>query len=342
MECKERKDSPVGKQMNTAGREEKAIYFDAKKFETLVDVLLIRLNQQHPLIHTMVSAVSANFCANVLLAIDAKPVMAEAIEDAAQISAKSDALVLNLGQLSQTKLEAMLKAGRAQRTKKNPADQTHSAHQAGLIVLDPCGCAASAFRRQSALQLIDVLHPDLIRGNASELLALLDSSFQGRGVDDLPAQEIFNSQTEDYKLVERLQQLAIKTQAVIVCSGKVDWICDGTRAMAVFNGTPLLARVTATGCAFGTILAAMAACLSNHHFEAAAWAAITMGLAGQKAQSRLQEGQGTGMFAVYLLDGLGTLNGEWLRKGADYEFFQTDIETLCLNGSKLSSRVKSE
>ncbi len=325
-------------------------------FQALPDVLLASLQIHHPLIHTMTSAVSANFCANVLLAIDAKPVMAESIADAAQISKASDALALNLGQLSPSKLEAMIEAGLAQRAKKDPANQ---AGRDGLIVLDPCGCAGSDFRRQSALQIMDILHPDVIRGNRSELLALVDPSYQGRGVDDTPALAANPKETQaqgenlnqgpidqawkaEQDLIIQLQRLARQTQAIIVCSGSIDWICDGRRVIGIGNGTPLLARVTATGCASGTMIAAMACCLPDHPLEAAAWAMITMGLCGQQAATRLQAGQGTGTFAIYLLDALSTLKGEWLKKGADYELFQTDIETLCLDGSKLSSRTESE
>lgn len=44
------------------------------------------------------------------------------------------------------------------------------------IVIDPVGCASSAFRRRKCLELIDAVHPACIRGNALIIVNIKDSS----------------------------------------------------------------------------------------------------------------------------------------------------------------------
>nr|WP_298080342.1 hydroxyethylthiazole kinase [uncultured Cardiobacterium sp.] len=86
---------------------------------------LSAIRAQNPLIHNITSAVAANFSANGLLALGASPLMAESPAEAAELAARSAALVLNIGTPSQTRLEAMQQAGAA-------------ANRAGVpVILDP-------------------------------------------------------------------------------------------------------------------------------------------------------------------------------------------------------------
>ena len=105
-----------------------------------------------PLIHCITNYVTINDVANVLLACGASPIMADAAEDAAQITSGCAGLDLNLGQLHRTGLEAMLLAGR----KANELGHT--------VVLDPVGVGASDFRREAALQLMEEIRFTAIRG----------------------------------------------------------------------------------------------------------------------------------------------------------------------------------
>lgn len=113
-----------------------------------------------PLIHVMTNTVSQNDCANLLLAIGARPIMAEAEEEAAEIAAGCAALVLNTGIPSRQKLRAMALAGKA-------------ANQKGIpVILDPVGIGTSAFRRQNIFHLLGEVRFSLIRANSAEVCAL--------------------------------------------------------------------------------------------------------------------------------------------------------------------------
>ena len=80
------------------------------------------------------------------------------------------AVTINIGTLSPYWLEGMRRAAVTARESETP------------WVLDPVAHFATAFRRDAAAELLD-LRPDIVRGNASEILALAGAQSQGRGVD---------------------------------------------------------------------------------------------------------------------------------------------------------------
>ena len=95
---------------------------------------LEELKRKKPLIHHITNYVTANDCANITLSIGASPVMADAIEEAADIVSISSALVLNIGTLNPRIAESMIAAGKR-------------ANALGIpVVFDPVGAGASAYR----------------------------------------------------------------------------------------------------------------------------------------------------------------------------------------------------
>ena len=61
--------------------------------------LLRQVKRQAPLVHCITNYVTARDCANLLLACGASPVMADDVEEVAEITAVSSGLYLNLGTL---------------------------------------------------------------------------------------------------------------------------------------------------------------------------------------------------------------------------------------------------
>ena len=139
---------------------------------------LERVRAQGPRIHCITNLVSANDCANILLACGASPIMAEDPREAEEITGLCDGLDLNLGTLSERKLEAMVLSG-------------VRANAMGIpVVLDPVGLGASRFRREAGKLLLEKVRFTAIRGNLSEIRALaLDQGSTG-GVDAAPADRI--------------------------------------------------------------------------------------------------------------------------------------------------------
>jgi hydroxyethylthiazole kinase len=89
-------------------------------------------------------------------------------------------------------------------------------------------------------------------------------------------------------------------------SGKTDMVTDGERFATIANGHPLMAKVTAMGCAVSALAAACLA-VEPDAFRATVAALVIAGVAGEVAA---QQAQGPGSFAVAMTDALHNLDGQ--------------------------------
>ena len=74
--------------------------------------MLENLRHCCPLIHNITNYVTVNDCANILLACGGSPIMADAIGEAADITAICGGLNINIGTLNERTIPAMLAAGK--------------------------------------------------------------------------------------------------------------------------------------------------------------------------------------------------------------------------------------
>ena len=245
------------------------------------------LREKSPLVHNITNYVAMNFSANALLAIGASPVMAHAVEEMDDMVAIASALVINIGTLDAEWVRGMLCAGRA-------------AHRMGKpIVLDPVGAGATPYRTATAWEIIRECRPTIIRGNASEIMALVNADITSKGVD--------SSQSSDDAL-ESAKQLALSTGAVVVISGATDYITDGTRTETITNGSPLMTRVTAMGCTASSMVGAFAG-INPDAFEAALHGMAVMGVCGELAVAKSPV---PGTLLTHFVDALYTITPEEL------------------------------
>jgi hydroxyethylthiazole kinase len=236
-----------------------------------------RIRADNPLIHNITNYVVMNTTANALLAIGASPVMAHAAEEVEEMASHAGALVINIGTLSESWIQSMVKAGKEALRRGVP------------IILDPVGCGATKFRTDTARALINEIHPTIIRGNASEIRSLMHGEFGARGVDSLD--------TPDNAIAEA-RGLSHSSASVVSVSGPVDMIVKGDEIARVFNGHSIMPKVTGMGCTASAITGAFAA-VSSLYFEAASQAMAVMGIAGEIAAER---STGPGSFQVHFLD----------------------------------------
>lgn len=249
------------------------------------------IRQKTPLVHNITNFVVMNNTANALLALGASPVMAHAPEEVAEMAAMASAVVLNMGTLSECWVEAMLLAGQSALEHNVP------------IVFDPVGVGATSYRNQTARRIFSQFTPSIIRGNASEIMALaaelLDTQQQikTKGVDSTTASD---------NAIETAQRLAQQLGTVIAISGAEDFITDGKTVHSLKNGSPMMARVTGMGCTASAITGAFAG-VNSDMLEAAAHAMAVMGIAGELATL---QSKGPGSLQVNFLDQLYTLTPE--------------------------------
>ena len=249
------------------------------------------IRTKSPLIHNITNFVVMNQTANALLAVGASPVMAHALEEVDEMVGFAGALVINIGTLSPTWVDAMRRAGLAAVARGIP------------IVIDPVGCGATAYRTKTASMLVDELRPTIIRGNASEILALAGGISATKGVD--------SSHSTD-AVADRAAALARARGCVLSISGAEDLIIDGTHAVRVTNGHPVMTSVTGMGCT-ATAITGAAAAVNASAFDAAVDAMTIMGVCGELAA---EQSKGPGSFVPAFIDALWTIDPNTLTSRA--------------------------
>lgn len=250
---------------------------------------LATMRQTAPLVQNITNYVAMNVMANVMLASGASPAMVHALEEAAEFAGFAQALTVNIGTLSGPWVAAMLASAEA-------------ASKAGTPwVLDPVAAFATGFRRETAARLV-ALRPTVIRGNASEVLALAGEASGGKGADATDGVAAAESAA---------RRLAQASGAVVAVTGPVDFVTDGARAYRVANGDAMMPRITALGCALTGVVGAFV--VGQPRLEATVAALAYYGLAGELAARRAA---GPGSFQVAFLDALHALGPQELTSGA--------------------------
>jgi hydroxyethylthiazole kinase len=242
---------------------------------------LTALRDRPPLVQCLTNIVVAEWTANVLLAVGAAPAMVANLPASWGLSTIAGGVLVNLGTPYDDTAQAMQLAVAGAKLTQTP------------WVLDPVAAGALAWRTQLAHQLLQEARPTIIRGNASEILALAGGT-GGRGVESVDSPEA---------AVDVARALAKQQQSVIAISGPTDHITDGERLVRLSNGHPWLTRITGGGCALGALMAAFAAVVPDPVVAAAA-ATATLTVASESAA---QQARGPGSFAVALLDELSLL-----------------------------------
>jgi hydroxyethylthiazole kinase len=236
----------------------------------LAAILLDRLRERGPRVHCITNGVAQNFTANALLAVGAVPSMTLSAEEIGAFVAGSGALLVNLGTFDTERRVATGIALQAAARENVP------------WVLDPVFIDRSAARADFARALIG--HgPKAVRLNRAEF-SVLSSGETTQGT---------------------LAAYARDNKIVIGLSGEADLVSDGERLALIANGHPLMAKVTAMGCAASALVAACCA-IEPDAWRATAAALVIIGVAGELAAAKAD---GPGSFAVAIIDALHNLDG---------------------------------
>lgn len=219
------------------------------------------IRQNAPLVHNITNYVVMNTTANALLALGASPVMAHAREEVEEMVAISSALVINIGTLSAPWVQAM------------GAALTAAARKGMPVILDPVGAGATTYRTDTVEKLMALGAPTIIRGNASEIIALVVQDAKTRGVDTTAAAD---------SAVAAAQTLQQNYGSTVCISGATDYIIGSDKVITISNGHPLMPRITGLGCTASALCGAFAA-INPSGPTATAHAMATMGIAAEMA-----------------------------------------------------------
>ncbi len=241
--------------------------------------MLAQVRKSAPLVHNITNYVVMNSSANILLALGASPVMAHCLAEIEEMTGSVNALVLNIGTIEESWLEAMLLAGKTANKKGIP------------VILDPVGSGATTFRTESVRRILDECCVSVLRGNASEVFSLAGSGVKTRGVD--------SSLSLADAHVDAARGMAMDLGCIVAISGTADCITDGSRVFSVKNGHPLMTKVTGIGCGLSATVAAFCAVAEKDFLEATVSAFGFYGMCGGMAAKIADK---PGSFEVAFID----------------------------------------
>lgn len=248
---------------------------------------LAALRAKGPLVHNITNLVVMNVTANALLALGASPIMAHAPQELEELLGFASALVLNIGTLDHAWIASMEEAAAIAGKRAVP------------IVLDPVGAGASRLRTATALRLLQYGHPAILRGNASEILALAGAAGVTKGVD---------STKTSAEAETSARTLARSAGCTVAVSGEHDFVTDGSAAWRLSGGSPLMPRITGMGCTATALVAAFAG-ISASPFQAAVAGMAVMKVAAEIAA---ESADGPATQQLHFLDALYRLTPEEL------------------------------
>jgi hydroxyethylthiazole kinase len=245
-----------------------------------MNLAVVSIKSQKPLILNFTNYVTMDFVANGLLSIGALPLMCNAKQEIEDLVEISNAVVINLGTLDDSFVRLCELACQAANKFNKP------------IIFDPVGAGASQYRTSMAKRFIHDYTISILRGNASEIMALVDVSVHSLGVETTKASD---------EAIPSARHLSKIMKATIVVSGKIDIIVNGERIKKLDCGSPFMTIVTGMGCLLTAIIAAFH-CVESDGFDAAVFAALFYGRCGEIAAENVS---GSGMFKSKFLDLLG-------------------------------------
>ncbi|MBE7015242.1 MAG: hydroxyethylthiazole kinase [Ruminococcaceae bacterium] len=253
-----------------------------------------KVRLKKPLIHCITNPISINQCANAILSVGAKPIMAEHPMEVHEITATADALMLNIGNITDARLESIRISLETAKEKDIP------------VLLDVVGIACSGFRRRYIMDLLSLAMPDVIKGNYSEIMALCNVDYSSSGVDAEPGIGVGC-------ITKAVSELATRSGGIILATGQTDIITDGKTTVYVKNGTYQLATVTGTGCMLGSLCSAFMT--SAVPMDAVVSACVYFGICGELARTN----SGNGSFMVNLMDRMTILKNDEIARYMNVE-----------------------
>ncbi len=240
---------------------------------------LERLRQENPLVVCYTNDVVKNFTANGLLSIGASPAMSEAPEEAEEFYKVAGALLINIGTMTKANEQDILEIGKIANQQGTP------------IVFDPVAVGASSYRKAFCQKFLSEVKASVIKGNASEILTLVDATTTMKGTDG----------ETDLDVVEIAKRAHEKLNTAIVLTGKDDVIVQNNKVVKLSNGSPLLAKITGAGCLLGGIVASFLFREETPSLQVLEEAVSIYNIAAERAEQD-QQVIGPGTFLSKLLD----------------------------------------
>ena len=244
-----------------------------------------------PLVPSITNTVTINLVANAQLACGGSAAMVYLPDEGEAISSICQAFYINMGTLFPVYAETLPRTIRALADAGKP------------WVLDPVGIGLGSLRTE-LLRQMKAKPPAIVRGNASEIIALANLWGLATGIDKDGVRGVDATDSVD-SAVMAARALAGFIHGAVAVSGEVDVVTDGDVVIRSYGGSPLFTRVTGSGCSLGGVCAVYAAVTDP--FAAAITAVNMYNAAGKIAEKKAR---GPGSFEKIFLDVMYSISAD--------------------------------
>lgn len=258
-----------------------------------------------PLVHNITNYVTVNDVANVILACGGSPIMSDEPLDVEDITSICGGLNINIGTLNKSSIEGMMLAG------KKANELNH------IVLLDPVGAGASKLRTETAINLMENIKFDVIRGNISEIKTLALGSGTTKGVDADTADTVTEENLD--KMVKFAKDFSAKSGSIVAITGAIDLVANSEKCFVIRNGRPEMGKITGTGCQLSGMMTAFLIANPENKLNAVASAVCTMGLAGEIGWKNMQPYDGNSTYRNRIIDAIFNMDSKTLDEGVKYE-----------------------
>ncbi|WP_228587998.1 hydroxyethylthiazole kinase [Alkalibacterium sp.] len=230
-----------------------------------------KVKDSNPMAGSITNSVTINLVANTQIATGGSAAMVYLPDEGEFLAKAGGATYINMGTLLPIYEETLPRTVEALKDAQKP------------WVLDPVAIGIGQFRTDM-LKLFKDYKPTIIKGNASEVIALAGlweleggtGESQVRGVDS-------TNQVDEAEAAA--VSLAQWTGGAVIVSGATDLVTDGSVVAESTGGSHFLGKITGGGCALGG--AAAVYLTSSSPFIAALTAVSAFNVSGQRAEEKV-------------------------------------------------------
>lgn len=223
----------------------------------------------NPMAGSVTNTVTIDFVANAQLAVGGSAAMVYLPDEGECLVAAGGAVYLNMGTQFPIYTETIPRTAAA-------------AFNAGKPwVIDPVGIGIGQ-QRSDLLLKVKQYKPTIIRGNASEIIALAGLWDLAGTAEDLSRARGVDSTDEVAAARDAAVALARYTGGAVAVSGQTDLVTNGEVVAYSHGGSSLMSKVTGFGCSQGGVLAVYA-CVADP-FTAALAGVAHYNIAGRRAE----------------------------------------------------------
>jgi hydroxyethylthiazole kinase len=226
----------------------------------------------NPMAGSITNTVTINFVANAQLAVGGAAAMVYLPDEGEFLAKNGGATYINVGTLLPIYAETLPHTAKVLYETGKP------------WVLDPVAVGIGSLRTQ-LLQQFKAFKPSVIRGNASEVIALAGLWGLDGGTDESNVRGVDSTDSVNAAKTAAVA-LANWTGGAVAVSGETDLVTDGSVIAFSHGGSHFMERITGAGCSLGGVVAVYATTGASP-FIAALTATSVYNLAGSRAEKKV-------------------------------------------------------